>query len=289
VAYDGYGQIPVWTYVGSNSYNALQVQLKRRAGRLQWNVNYTWSKTITYLANPYTSSSNPNPATLSPYSQWIDTKLTKNVANRPHAINLNFGYEIPDGSRFWRNAFTHQALDGWRFNGGSALFSGRPFTVGCTAQNALPGFWTGTPTGGIPFRCQMGNNPYLPDGHYPSQTEDPRLQYAFNQATFTLPAADSLGIGNTPPTLFYGPWLINFDMSLAKDFRITERKTLEFRVETFNTLNHFNPDLPNASLNYNLSNQTDLTKAAQTNSTFGVITAAQVPARRAILSLRFRF
>jgi len=94
VGFAGYAAIPDWTYVGTNSYNSLQMQLRRRTGALQWNVNYTWSKTLTYLLNP----------TLSPFSQWIDTKLTKNVANRPHPINLNFAYDAAQLSRMWKNA-----------------------------------------------------------------------------------------------------------------------------------------------------------------------------------------
>ena len=48
VGYSGYGSIPLWTYIGTNSYNSLQVQLNRRVGKLQWNANYTWSKTLIY-------------------------------------------------------------------------------------------------------------------------------------------------------------------------------------------------------------------------------------------------
>ncbi len=268
VGYNGYGQIPVWTYIGTSSYNALQVQLNRRFGNLQWNANYTWSKTIIYNFN-----------------QWVDSRLGKEVVNRPHAVNFNFGYQIPGLSRFWSNAFTKLAFDSWRINGNGAIYSGSPFTVGCAAQNAPPGYWTGTPTGGIPFRCQMGNDIFLPEGQFPSKTEDPRLQYRFNTANFTLPAATSLGIGNTPPTLMYGPGLINFDLSLGKEFRMgkSEVRSLEFRIETFNTFNHFNPNNPNTSLTYNF------VTGAQTNSNFGVIGGAQVQARRAILSARFKF
>src|SRR5262249_230335 len=86
VGYAGYQSIPIWTYMGTNSYNALQTQLRRRMGRLQWNANYTWSREITYLLNP----------TLTPVSQWIDPNITKNVANRNHAMNINFGYDVPN-------------------------------------------------------------------------------------------------------------------------------------------------------------------------------------------------
>jgi hypothetical protein len=51
VGFSGYGQIPLWTYIGSNNYQSLQVQMNRRTGKLQWNANYTWSKTTTYSFN----------------------------------------------------------------------------------------------------------------------------------------------------------------------------------------------------------------------------------------------
>jgi hypothetical protein len=50
---------------------------------------------------------------------------------------------------------------------------------------------TGTPTGGIPFRCQMGNDIFLPSGQVFSKTEDPGLQIPLNAANFTLPAINS--------------------------------------------------------------------------------------------------
>ena len=64
---------------------------------------------------------------------------------------------------------------------------------------------------------------------------------------------------------------------------IAEGKTLELRVETFNTLNHFNPSNPNTSLTWNF------TTGAQTNAAFGTIQSAQVQARRVVLSARFKF
>src|SRR5450631_2606272 len=142
--------------------------------------------------------------------------------------------------------------------------------------------WRPSATSYLPFRCQMGNNIFLSSG-LPSATEDPRLQVPLNAANFTLPAADSLGIGNTPPTLFYGPWLWTVDASLAKQVVIREGKTLEFRVETFNLLNHFNPSNPNSSLTIGFANQVN------SNAAFGTIQSAQVQARHLALSLRFRF
>jgi hypothetical protein len=276
VGYAGLGAIPLFNYKGTSSYNALQVQLNRRFGNLQWNANYTWSHTIVYDTTVNSTST---------AAQWVDGKLVKNTANRPHAVNFNMGFELPKLSKYLDNAFVKTFADGWKVNGNGAIYSGTPFTVSCGAQNAPPGYWTGTPTGGIPFRCQMGSNIYLPDGQYPSKTEDPRLQIAFNPANFTLPGINSLGIGNTPPTIAYGPGAFNLDMSLAKIFKLgrQDRYSMEFRAETFNTLNHFNPNNPNSGLTYNFNT------GAQNNAAFGTIQGAQVQARRSVMSLRLRF
>jgi len=269
VGYRGLSSIPSFTYKGNGNYNALQAQLNKRMSRsLQFGVNYTWSKTITYSPQ-----------------QWVDDQLTKNVTNRPHAVNANFGYSLPSGSRFWRNAVTERVLDGWRLNVIGTFYYGNPMTIGCSATAAPIGYWTGTPTGGIPFRCQMAGGLWLPSGPAPPSSTDARLWYPFDKDSFVLPPATSRGVGTTPPTLLYGPGVANLDLALGKEFRVggSETRILELKVETFNTFNHFNPSNPNTSLTLNFNT------GANTNAAFATISSAQIGARRAILSLRFRF
>jgi hypothetical protein len=126
---------------------------------------------------------------------------------------------------------------------------------------------------------------WLASGATPPSNTDTRLWYPFNKDNFVLPPATSLGIGNTPPTLLYGPGVANIDLALAKEFRVggSETRALEIKVETFNTFNHFNPNNPNTSLTLNFAT------GANTNAQFGTVSSAQISARRSILSLRFRF
>jgi hypothetical protein len=280
VGYSGLAGIPISTYKRTSNYNALQIQLNRRAGALQWNLNYTWSKTLAYGYD-----------TDNLYNQWVNDKLNKNVSNRPHAVNFNVGYTLPGPSRWLKNPIVKYALDDWKVNGNGAIFSGTGFGITCSATGAPAGYWTGTPTGQVPFRCNMGTDVFLPEGKYPVMTDDPRLQpFRINSANFTLPGISSWGIGNTPPTLWYGPGAINLDMSLAKQFRIVEGKSLEIRAESFNTLNHMNPNNPNTTLAYNCVNSGGIcTQGSQTNASFGLVTGTQVGSRRMILSARFRF
>jgi len=227
--YAGIGNVIDFTDGYGNNYNSLQMQLNRRVGRIQWSLNYTFSRTIVFNNDSQTA-----------LLQFVNEELTKNVVNRRHAVNFNFSYDIPGLSRYWSNGFTKAVFDGWHLNGNGSIFAGTPYTVGCSATGQPSQYWTGTPTAYLPFRCEMGNNLFLPQGQLPSATTSPSLQVPLNAANFTLPPENSLGIGNTPPTLFYGPWLWNLDTSVAKMTHISEKITLELRAEAFNMFNHFN-------------------------------------------------
>ena len=271
--YSGYGTILMSCSCMNSHYNSLQTQLNRRfSKRLQFGLNWTYSKTLTYQTR----------------SQWLPDKLqfAEVSGDRPQVVNANYSYQVPDGSRIWKNHFTQAVLDGWRFNGITKLMSGTPLTVTCGANGAPIGYWTGTPTGTIPFRCQMANSdPFLPSGSALPANAPRGLYYPLNAANFSLPGPRSLGIGNTPPTLFLGPGFANFDFSLMKDVRLGTdgKRTLEFRAEAYNVLNHFNPGNPNTSLSLNYSN------GANTNANFGSITTAVGQARHMSLAVKFRF
>ncbi|MGH9612136.1 MAG: hypothetical protein ACRD4P_03550, partial [Bryobacteraceae bacterium] len=271
--YQGWGQIQTYTQNGESYYYSLQAQFNKRVGkRFTFGGNYTYSKTIVYTRYQFTSD-----------------YLNKNIASgtRPQAVNINFGYEIPHGSSLWKNHFTEEALDGWHVEGIATFYYGTPMTIGCSPVGAPIGFWTGTPTGGLPFRCEQNGSQWLPSSATPASvgsTASPALWYRFNPGSFALPPVNSLGIGNTPPTLTYGPGVENVDLSIFKDFFLgSETRVLELRAEAFNAFNHFNPNNPNTTLSLNYAT------GVNTNSNFGTITSAALPARRGVLSIRFTF
>jgi hypothetical protein len=286
-----WGAIQGYTMDGESNYNALQITANRRfSKRLQVGANYTWSKTIIYNRN-----------------QFVSDYLLKDVtSNRPHAFNLNYGYDIPGVSKWANNLVTRNLFEGWHFAGITTMYSGARYNINCSANGAPIGYWTGTPTGGIPFRCQQTGAQFLDGNATPSSVwtgansslalADPKLWYNFNPASFALPPVNSLGIGNEQPTLGYGPGLINFDMSMQKEFRFGSEahpKVLSFKFDAFNAFNHFNPGNPNTTLaiNCNAVNGACTTPALKdyTNTTFGTITSTQVQARHSAVTLRFRF
>jgi hypothetical protein len=66
---------------------------------------------------------------------------------------------------------------------------------------------------------------------------DPRngLPY-FNTALFSMNALGTPGAASRRS--FHGPGMVNFDLALLKSVSLSESKLLQFRLETFNTLNH---------------------------------------------------
>ncbi len=102
------------------------------------------------------------------------------------------------------------------------------------------------------LRPNVIGNAGLPGG----RSKAAELAEWFNTANYAAPAADTFG--NAGRTDGYGPGLINMDLSILKEFRITERHRLEFRAEMLNFLNHANFGEPNVS---------------QGNAAFGQITS----------------
>jgi hypothetical protein len=80
------------------------------------------------------------------------------------------------------------------------------------------------------------DTPNVAVGNLKLNTNPRNGQPAFNTALFSLP---SLGqIGNARRRFFYGPGMNNFDLALQKEVRLTEAKSLQFRLEAFNVFNH---------------------------------------------------
>jgi len=65
----------------------------------------------------------------------------------------------------------------------------------------------------------------------------------FDTSAFTFPGDGVLGNGGR--AVGRGPRFVNFDLSLLKDWRWAERKTVQLRGDFFNILNHPNFGLPN--------------------------------------------
>jgi hypothetical protein len=92
-----------------------------------------------------------------------------------------------------------------------------------------------------------------------------------------------VGIGNASKFPFVGPGVENLDISLFKNFVLgkNEGRRLQFRLETYNALNHTQFTSVDSNARFDSSGR-------QVNQQFGQYTAA-APARRVVLGLKLYF
>ena len=169
-----------------------------------------------------------------------------------------FGNGMPG----WANTL----IGGWDVGGLWIWESGSPFTVssgretGPSTQNTWGDYSGSRNIGGI---AKSDNG--IGAGVY--------YFTAAQIADFSFPAAGT--IGNSGRNTFRGPGFFNVDMSMVKRFAITERKSVLFRAEAYNLVNH--PDFANPQL------------SLSTAQTFGRITSTVNNPRIMQMALRFDF
>ncbi len=138
--------------LGQSSFNALEVQLKRRFHNgLNLLASYTWSKTLTDAdsALPYFAQLAGGGGIQNPF----DLKAEKAVSNQdiPQNFVLTYIYELPvgKGKKFLSHGGVANAiLGGWSVSGVQTYHSGQPFSFCCA---------TGIPTeGNIRFNTVPG-------------------------------------------------------------------------------------------------------------------------------------
>ncbi|SEC05818.1 TonB-dependent receptor [Terriglobus roseus] len=240
---------------GVSNYSALQVSFQRRfVHGLSFDGNYTWGR----AANDVTGFSqegaqgayNADPTRI----RLIDYGLAENDIKNRFALSLN--YAILEGHHF-SNAFETFALGGWQVNTITVWQGGKPVSILNSSSASLPG------DSGYNNRATPINNGGT---DRPNQIASPGLGSPTNSRYFNTAAfvPQPLGtIGTTQRNNVFGPHFRHVDLSLFKDFRVTERTKVQFRAESFNISNTPSYQLTQGSGNVQLG-----------NSAFGTVTDA---------------
>jgi hypothetical protein len=151
-------------------------------------------------------------------------------------------------------------VEGWSLSPIVNMQSGNPFSpiVPLTATLA-PG---STPAPGAVYNSgslEGFDRPNYVAGQ-PLYPANPGPARWFNPQAF---ARQSLGFGNLGRNVLIAPGFQNVDISLAKNTRIRERISLQFRAETFNLLNHPNFGQPVTSFTSSQFAQITATRAVR--------------------------
>ncbi len=262
-----------WVSAGSGSYDALEVDLQRRLRHgLQLRANYTFAKNLDNGSAWNTSVSANTPAFVSvPARPALD--YGRAATDVRHAAALNGTYELPFGTGQRLLSAVLPAVDrlvgGWELSTIVTLQSGFPFTpqLGYNPTNS----------GDTRNPIRPDVNPNFVGSLYTKGTTAGRVAQFFNPLAFSAPVNGT--VGNLGRDTLTGPGLADWDLSLLKATRLTERVRLQFRAEVFNVLNHTNLLTPNAVV---------YTSATVESPTAGVITAAG-PSRQIQLGLKLLF
>jgi hypothetical protein len=263
--FPGYGDIQYYNYDANSSYHSLQVTVNRRfTKRLEGGAAWTWSKAMDYDDTDTTDLSLlVNPKVWNYGEAGFD---------RTHILKMHWIAELPRGSALLPSMpFKKAFLDGWQLSGITTFMSGAPTGVTMQLLSGNANNWSGSPTDAS--RPYVIANPVLPKDE---RTFDRNL----NTTAFALPPQGTWG--NAPRDVFRGPGINNWDVSLFKNFALTERFKGQFRCESYNVFNH--TQFSAVDTNVKFDNKTGV----QVNPLFGQFTTSRLP-RRMQLALRVTF
>jgi hypothetical protein len=205
------------TTIGNSNYNSLQVTLRHTSGPLQLLAAYTYSKSIDQSSN-LGEEVNPLNPSLSRALSAFD--ITQNFV-------VSYSYQLPIAPLFHA---ANRWTQGWELSGITRFSTGFPVTLINYGDNSLLG---AEPNGINNYGI---DEPDVAPGSLNLNHNPRNGQPYFNAALFS---ENALGTpGNASRRYFYGPGMENFDMALLKNLRLAESKSLQFRLEGFNVLNH---------------------------------------------------
>jgi hypothetical protein len=282
----GLGNITSNESSGTSNYNALWVTgTKKVSHGLQFNANYTWSKSID------TNSRNFQGTTVQNNLTPLADRAVSDFDARHH-FTISGIYDVPFKS--------NRLVAGWRLGTAITLQSGNPLNVASGSPS------TGTGNAGF-----TGNATLRPDliGRLPSvgsslittgsnsgfiqwfptniQCDPTRAGSCGATSVFAIPlqvvttggvARNVYHFGSLSRNALIGPGFKNMDFSISKTTKITERLSHELRVEAFDLFNHPNFSNPNTSVSSLVG-----------NANFGVIKATRGPTGDAGSSRQIQF
>jgi outer membrane receptor protein involved in Fe transport len=215
----------------SSNYNALQVTLNRHfTSGVSLTTSYSYGKALGFVGENGENSGGV------PYYINFQRNYARTDFDRTQMFNQSFVYDLPfgKGHKYFQSGAGSMILGGWQLTGIWTLMTGLPLNFGCNCTSInTPGNGQ-SPELVAPFQTLYGVN----------------TNYWFNRAAFADPSVlfGKPTFGDVGRNILSGPGLFDLDAALFRDFRITERFTLEFRTDWFSVTNTPQFGNPNTTL-----------------------------------------
>jgi hypothetical protein len=280
VGLNGYSGYQLFANDAYSHYNGLEASLVRRWGRGYFQGAYTFSKSID-------ATSSGNTAFNTAYNDQSNINASRGLSDfdRTHRFTVSYVYELPFFER--ASGFTRAVLAGWGVSGVTTFQSGTPFSIidsaagtGFLGAGSTPMLGASLASGAtIASGLTHGDihrrlNGYVNINSF--QTAPLLYPTLCNPNDPTLSNFCTTDFGDMGRNIYRGPFQQNWDFSLIKHFRMTERQDLRFTVDFFNLWNH--PNFASPAF-------TDVESAGN----FGQITNTKGTPRLIQLSLRYAF
>jgi hypothetical protein len=213
--------ITVYESDGNSTYNALWVTAtKRMAKGLQFNANYTWSKSLDY------NSRNVQGVSVQDSNNLRGDHGPSDYDAR-HRFVLNGLHSLPfHGSRL---------AEGWELASIVTLQSGNPVTL-YTTNRSLTG--SGTIRASVKGPVETGFSPAL-NGNATFVTYIQNSSVFYDQGN---------ALGNLGRNAVVGPGFSNIDFAVVKNTRLQEGIALRIRCDVFDLFNHANLGQPGGTI-----------------------------------------
>lgn len=258
VPYIGYDMNSVlFQAQGISNYNALQLQVRKRLSfGLQLTGTYTWSHSLDEQSANGLFFTGNNP--LTPQSSYASSDF-----DQTHVFLVNYTYAFPKATS---NKMLGNVINGWVLSGQTVAQSGQPYSIydysgsvgslyfgtDIELANPIVPLIPGVTTKQAELQGTTGVNagkPLLNAADFYPQFVAP--------GTNGVPPADASGadvyeslFGASGRNIFRAPFQVRFDMSLGKDFAITERYHLRLNFDAFNMFNHPDFDAPDNNVRF---------------------------------------
>ena len=256
----GYGDVNQATNNAYANYNALQITWGRHAGRYTMQANYTWQKSLGIVLSNANGQSNGSIA-INPFN--LRANYGVQPTNRTQLFN--YAYSIDLGNPMHAHGVLEGVTGGWQLSGILQLQSGADISesggynsstnysmaLSCVSSDTvnfpcpqsaaiIPGSISPLNPKGISINNQsiLGTNAVQLN---PVVTCNPNAGLSSHQFVNANCFAPPTVVGQNGPGLLpvsYGPAYFNWDMAIFKNFKITESKNLQFRIDGYNFLNH---------------------------------------------------
>ena len=216
-AFPAFSRVNVDFANGQSNYHGLQLHLRRQMAQ-GWLLGfaYTYAKALGNVTDAVVGATEPQDFRCFACEHGAASTDVRHIAT------INALWELP-----WAKG--NRWLGGWKLSGLAMLRSGIALNV--TQPRNTVG--SDNVTNQRPDRV-LGVSPYL---------ANPSASLWLNPAAFQL--APQGRYGNSARHPLYGPGFFQTDLSLLKDFRLTESSKLQFRTEAFNLFNRPNFAQPN--------------------------------------------